>query len=133
MRYLLDTNTLIAILNDVQSGPSVRLRRHEPADVATNSIVLHELYFGAFKSGRPVQNVARLDSLQFRVLSFDLEDARSAGEVRAILQRAGTPIGPYDVLIAGQARARDLILVTNNSREFSRVDGLRIEDWHIMP
>jgi tRNA(fMet)-specific endonuclease VapC len=130
MRYLLDTNTLIAILNDARSAPSQRLRQHEPSDIVINSIVAHELYFGAFKSGRPDQNVARLDALQLRVLSFDREDARSAGEVRAILGRTGTPIGPYDVLIAGQARARNLILVTNNSREFSRVDGLQIENWH---
>jgi tRNA(fMet)-specific endonuclease VapC len=129
MKFLLDTNTLIAILNDPQSAPSTQLRQHEPSDVAINSIVAHELYFGAFKSKRAIENVARLDTLQFQVLSFDREDARSAGEVRAILARAGTPIGPYDVLIAGQARARDLVLVTNNSREFSRVAGLQIDNW----
>lgn len=130
MRYLLDTNTLIAILNDQRSKPSKRLRRHEPADVVTSSIVIHELYFGAFKSGRPVDNVARLDQLQIQTLALDREDARSAGEIRAVLKKAGTPIGPYDILIAGQARARGLVLVTNNAREFSRVGGLQIEDWH---
>jgi tRNA(fMet)-specific endonuclease VapC len=130
MRYLLDTNTLIAILNDQRSKPSKRLRRHEPADVVTSSIVIHELYFGAFKSGRPVDNVARLDQLQIQTLALDREDARSAGEIRAVLKKAGTPIGPYDILIAGQARARGLVLVTNNTGEFSRVGGLQIEDWH---
>lgn len=130
MRFLLDTNTLIAILNDRRSKPSKRLRRHEPADVVTSSIVIHELYFGAFKSGRPVDNVARLDQLQIQTLALDREDARSAGEIRAVLKKAGTPIGPYDILIAGQARARGLVLVTNNAREFSRVGDLQIEDWH---
>lgn len=130
MRYLLDTNTLIAILNDRRSRPSRKLRRHEPAEVVTSSIVVHELYFGAFKSGRPIENVARLDELQLAALAFDREDARSAGEIRAVLKRAGTPIGPYDILIAGQAFARNLILVTNNTHEFSRIGGLQIEDWH---
>jgi tRNA(fMet)-specific endonuclease VapC len=129
MRYLLDTNTLIAILNDRRSKPSRRVRRYEPADVVTSAIVIHELYFGAFKSGRPVDNVARLDELQIHALALDREDARSAGEIRAVLKTAGTPIGPYDILIAGQARARNLILVTNNTREFSRVGDLQIEDW----
>jgi tRNA(fMet)-specific endonuclease VapC len=130
MKYLLDTNTLIAILNDPQSSPSLRLRRHEPGDVGINAIVAHELYFGAFKSGRPAHNVARLDALQFEVIAFDREDARSAGELRAALQRTGTPIGPYDILIAGQARARNLVLVTNNTREFSRIGDLQIDNWH---
>jgi len=130
MRYLLDTNTLIAIINDRRSKPSRRLRRHEPSDVATSSIVIHELNFGAFKSGRPIDNVARLDELQIPTLALDREDARSAGEIRAVMKKAGTPIGPYDILIAGQAFARNLVLVTNNTREFSRVGGLQIEDWH---
>ena len=130
MRYLLDTNTLIAVLNDRRSKPSKKLRRREPGDVVTSSIVLHELYFGAFKSGRPIDNVARLDELQIHAIPLDQEDARSAGEIRAVLKRAGTPIGPYDILIAGQAFTRNLILVTNNTREFSRVGGLLIEDWH---
>lgn len=130
MKYLLDTNTLIAILNDRRSKPSKRLRRHDPGDVVTSSIVVHELYFGAFKSGRPIDNVARLDELQVPTLPVDREDARSAGEIRAVLKKAGTPIGPYDILIAGQAFARHLILVTNNTREFARIGGLQIEDWH---
>ena len=130
MKYLLDTNTLIAILNDPRSLPSKRLRRHAPSDIAISSIVAHELYYGAFKSARHVENVARVDALQLQILSFDREDARHAGDVRAVLARSGTPIGPYDVLIAGQARSRNLVIATNNAKEFSRVDGLQIEDWH---
>ena len=73
--------------------------------------------------------MARVDALQFSVLEFDQEDARHAGEVRAHLASKGTPIGPYDVLIAGQARARKLTLVTHNTTEFQRVPGLKVEDW----
>jgi len=73
--------------------------------------------------------LALVDALQFEVVEFDHEDARRAGEVRALLAAHGTPIGPYDVLIPGQARARELILVTHNTAEFERVPGLRLEDW----
>jgi tRNA(fMet)-specific endonuclease VapC len=72
-----------------------------------------------------------VDALQFEVIEFDKEDARRAGEVRAYLAGRGTPIGPYDVLIAGQAMARGLILVTHNIGEFQRVPALQIEDWAI--
>jgi len=86
-------------------------------------------FFGAFSSRRRAQNLSLIDALQFIVLEFDKEDARQAGEVRARLASTGTPIGPYDVLIAGQAVARDMILVTRNTQEFGRVLGLRFEDW----
>ena len=96
--------------------------------MAVSAIVAQELFYGAFKSRRAAQNVALIDALQFVVLEFDKEDARQAGQVRALLAK-GTPIGPYDVLIAGQAVARDMILVTHNTQEFERVRGLRFEDW----
>ena len=80
-----------------------------------SAVVIHELYYGAFKSQRVEKNVARVDALQFPVLEFDQEDARQAGEIRAHLASKGTPIGPYDVLIAGQAKARNLTLVTHNT------------------
>ena len=94
-----------------------------------SAIAAHELFFGACKSQRTAYNVGRVDRLQFEIVEFDQEDSRQAGAIRATLAAAGTPLGPYDVLIAGQARARDLILITHNTGEFSRVDGLRIEDW----
>ncbi len=129
MRYLLDTNAVIALLNDATSKTARRARRERPSDVAISAIVTHELYYGAFKSRRAAHNAALIDALQFSVLDFDKEDARHAGEVRALLASKGTPIGSYDVLIAGQALERDLILVTHNAKEFGRVTGLRIEDW----
>lgn len=128
-RYLLDTNVVIGLLNADDSGLARRVRRHKPAAVCISSIVAHELFYGAFKSRRQSRNVALVDSLQFEVLDFDKEDARQAGEIRAALAASGTPIGPYDVLIAGQAKARGLTLVTANVEEFKRVGGLRVENW----
>ena len=108
MRYLLDANAVIALLNDTTSPIARRVRRHRPRDFAVSAVVIHELYYGAFKSQRVEQNVARVDALQFSVLELDEEDARQAGQIRAHLASKGTPIGPYDVLIAGQAMATDL-------------------------
>jgi tRNA(fMet)-specific endonuclease VapC len=130
MKYLLDANIVIAVLRGTNPALTRRLRRHKAADVAISSIVSHELYYGAFKSARPAHNLTLVDSLQFQVLDFDREDARHAGEVRAFLALQGNPIGPFDILIAGQARARKLVLITHNRREFSRVPDLRTEDWH---
>ena len=129
MPYLLDTNAVIAMLRDRASPAARRAHREQPRNVAISAIVAHELFFGAFKSRRVPENVAAVDALQFEVLEFDKEDARRAGEIRALLGLQGSTIGPFDVLIAGQALARDMILVTHNIREFGRVPGLQIEDW----
>jgi tRNA(fMet)-specific endonuclease VapC len=133
MRFLLDTNAVIAVLNDAAGSVSVRLRLEEPADIAVSSVVMHELYFGAYKSARLERNLALVDALRFEVLPLEREDARHAGEIRAGLATLGIPTGAYDVLIAGQARARGLTLVTRNRREFGRVPGLAIENWHDAP
>jgi tRNA(fMet)-specific endonuclease VapC len=131
MNYLLDSNAVIALLNDRESRTSKRARSHKPAEVGISAIVAHELYYGAFKSQRALANVALVDGLQFEVVEFDREDARQAGEVRAMLATLGTPIGPYDVLISGQAKSRNLVLVSSNTNEFGRVPGLRTENWEI--
>ena len=128
MRFLLDTNAVIALLKG-HVGVLGRLRRHALGDFGVSAVVIHELRYGASKSRRRTENHARIDALHFSILPFDAEDARQAGAVRAALDQAGTPIGGYDVLMAGQALARNLVLVTHNTREFARVDGLRIEDW----
>jgi tRNA(fMet)-specific endonuclease VapC len=130
VKYLLDTNAVIAVLK----GDAVflkHMRRRRPQDFGIPAIVAHELFYGAYKSRRRSDNITRVDALQFEILGFDREDARSAGELRAALAAAGTPIGPYDVLIAGQALARSLILITRNTREFNRVGGLRVENWEV--
>jgi tRNA(fMet)-specific endonuclease VapC len=105
------------------------VRQEPPTEVAISAVVLHELFYGAFKSRRKANNIALVDALQFPVIEFGCEDARNAGEIRAYLAAQGTPIGPYDVLIAGQAVARNLILVTHNTGEFGRVPGLCLDDW----
>ena len=129
MRYLLDTNAVIAILNREDKKTFANVVKHRREDVSISSIVLHELYFGAYKSERPTRNLRVIEALQFEVLDFDSEDAREAGRIRALLANEGRPIGPYDVLIAGQALRHRLILVTANVREFSRVPGLACENW----
>lgn len=131
MPWLLDTNAVIAL---VARKSDVLLRRVEaakPGTLAISSVVAHELYFRAYRSQKIEFNLETLRLLfaDLIILDLDLEDARTAGEIRAALARQGSPIGPYDVLIAGQARARGLVLVTNNVPEFQRVDGLKIEDW----
>jgi tRNA(fMet)-specific endonuclease VapC len=129
MRFLLDSNVVIELLRNRNPRLAHRLRREPPGEIALSAVVAHELFYGAFKGQRVVENVAQVDSLRFQVLAFDKEDARRAGQIRAHLAAAALEIGPYDVLIAGQATARDLTLVTHNVREFGRVPGLRIEDW----
>ena len=128
MRYLLDTNAVIGLLKGrpVLSG---RVRQHVPADFGLPTVVAHELFYGAYRSQRQAQNLAVVEALQFEILELDKEDARQAGEIRAVLAAAGRPIGPCDVLIAGQARARQLTLITANISEFERMDGLEVEDW----
>lgn len=128
MTHLLDTNILIALFKG-DEDVRCRLTRLSLPDVAVPSLVLAELSYGAHKSARVEQNLRRIGALRFPVLAFDAEDARCAGEIRAVLSAAGTPIGPYDTLIAGQARARGLTLVTRNRKEFDRVPGLLVEDW----
>ena len=132
MRFLLDTNILIALLHPERRQRVLRrLAGLPPSDVVTSAIAAHELYFGAAKSSRPAENRRRFDLLfrDLQPVELNREDAAAAGAIRAELRAAGTPIGSYDVLMAGQAKARGLTLVTNNTREFARVDGLDVVDW----
>jgi tRNA(fMet)-specific endonuclease VapC len=125
--YLLDSNAVIGLLKaHVQLWN--RVNRYQDTEIVLSSIVAHELFYGAFRSQNRAGSLARVDALRFPILPFDA-DARRAGEVRAALATAGTPIGPYDVLIAGQACHRGLVLVTRNLRESSRVPRLAVEDW----
>ena len=128
MKFLLDANAVIALLKG-HPGFLARLRQRRPQDFGIPSVVAHELFFGACRSQRVSENLARVDALQFEIVDFDREDARQAGHIRAALDPAGTPIGPYDALIAGQALARSLTLVTHNIGEFQPIEGLKVEDW----
>ncbi len=129
LQYLLDTNALIALLRGGANPVIRRIREHDPAEVAISAIAMHELYYGAFRSERIEHNLALVDGLLLEVIEFDRDDAREAGAVRAELAARGNPIGPFDVLMAGQARGRGLTIVTANLSEFLRVDGLAVEDW----
>jgi tRNA(fMet)-specific endonuclease VapC len=129
MSYLLDTNAVIALISRSSESLARRLREHAPKDVVLSAIVVQELFYGAFKSRLVDRNLAAIEELGFALVDFNKADAREAGEIRAFLRKKGTAIGPYDVLLAGQARARNLILVTQNVDEFMRVPGLVVEDW----
>ncbi len=133
MRFLFDTNAVISLLGQKSDALIDRVLDCSEGEIGIPAIVSHELYFGAYKSQRVSFNLETIRLLlrDFVVLPFDEEDSRQAGEVGAKLNEAGSPIGPYDLLIAGQARARDLILVSNNVREFERVPDLRLEDWTV--
>lgn len=131
MRYLLDTNICIYFLNQRSETVIRRLRQIPPQDVWLCSIVKAELWYGALKSERPVQNCARLEEFfeGFLALPFDDEAAEKYGEIRVALEQAGTPIGPNDLCIAAIALANKLTLITHNRQEFQHVEGLLLEDW----
>lgn len=130
MRYLLDTNVLIAALKG-QPNVKARLERTALDDLVFSSIVLGELECGAEKSAHPERNRAKLAELAGRlpVVPADAETARRYGLVRAALEREGKPIGANDLWIAAQALALGAVLVTDKVREFARVPGLRLENW----
>lgn len=132
----LDTNTIIAAINAPTSRARARINAavESGVPVAISVIVVFEMRFGIAKSARRDYNSRRLDDFlggPFDVLPFDTEDAAEAGDIRSTLEKAGTPIGPYDLLIAAQARRRGALLVSANGKEFSRVPGLRSEDWSL--
>lgn len=133
MRYLLDTNACSAYLNRRPSPIKSRIAVARPGDIVLCDVVKAELLYGAYKSLQVAANLALLERF-FRVFVSYPFDGRAAdvyGRERARLEAAGTPIGPYDLLIAAIALANDLIVVTHNTREFSRVAGLSFEDWQV--
>ena len=131
MVYLPDTNAWIRHLHHRPSIVKERLAACDPANVFLCDVVKAELYFGAFKSARPNQNLAVLQSLfaTFKSLPFDGEAARVYGKLRSDLAQQGIPIGPLDLQIASIALLNGLTVITNNTREFSRIVGLNVEDW----
>lgn len=133
MTYLLDTNACIAIINGRPAAVRERLREvmERGETVGVSTVALFELWYGVAKSARVDVTTERLAIFlaPLETLPFDDEDARVAGAIRADLERAGTPVGAYDVLMAGQAVLRGLVLVTANVSEFGRVPGLRWENW----
>jgi tRNA(fMet)-specific endonuclease VapC len=134
VNYLLDTNAVVALLRNKPGRVRERYREAEASgdNLAVSSVVLFELWYGVAKGSQVLENTERLRvflSGDLDLLDFDDEDARTAGQVRAALEKGGAPIGAYDLLIAGQALRRELTVVTANASEFSRVTGLSWEDW----
>jgi tRNA(fMet)-specific endonuclease VapC len=131
MTYLLDTNTCIYIINKKPASAIRKIQTRQPEQVAISSITIAELEYGVARSQQPERNrVALLGFLMpFTILDFDHEAATFYGIIRSSLEKVGKPIGPMDLLLAAQARARNMVLVTNNLREFKRVEGLRVENW----
>ena len=134
MNYLLDTNACIALIKG--KPVSVRNRFQEVVEageqVSVSTVALFELRYGVEKSEHREANQSRLQAFlagPLTLVGFDEEDARTAGTIRAALEKVGRPIGAYDLLIAGQAVSNKLTLVTANSKEFGRVKGLVWEDW----
>ena len=130
MIYLLDTNICVYA---IKREPPVlrRLQRHSPEDFGISAITVAELWFGAAKSSRPQQTLASVNAFlkPFEILPFATEAAREYAETRLRLEKVGQPIGERDLLIAATAKSRHLTVVTHNVGEFSRVSGLKVEDW----
>ena len=130
MIYLLDTNSCVYA---IKREPQVldRLREHSPDDFGVSAITVAELWFGAAKSSRPQQTRSSVNAFlePLEILPFAREAAGDYAEIRLKLEKAGQPIGERDLLIAATAMSRRLTVVTHNVREFSRVSGLKVEDW----
>ena len=131
--WLLDTNAWIAYLNQNPNPVKSRIAQVPDSQIIMCDVVKGELLYGAYKSSRVEQNLAKLEVLfsVVKSLPFESKAAVQFGEIRAYLARQGTPIGPYDLQIAAVARTYSLTLVSHNTREFSRVPDLKIEDWEI--
>jgi len=130
MTHLLDTNVFIAAMRG-QEAVLQRLRATNPADIGISSVSLHELYSGVERCARPLIEKQKVEKLiqPIHLLPFDADAAQFTAKVRRQLEVAGSVIGPYDLMLAGQALSLGVTFVTHNTGEFSRVQGLLLEDW----
>jgi len=128
--YILDTNTLIYFFKGIGSVAD-NLLAVSPKDIGIPAVVLYELEYGVAKSSSPQKRMKQLEELcaLVEVLTFGNKEAKTSATIRAVLEKKGTPIGPYDVMIAGTALSKQGVLVTNNTKEFRRVPKLQIVDW----
>ena len=131
IRYLLDTNICIFLIKSRSQALFDKVAAHRPGEIAISSITLAELEYGVSKSAFPERNreALRMFTIPLEVAPFDDASAEHYGRIRCTLEAAGTPIGPLDTLIAAHALALNAVAVTNNTREFVKVAGLRVEDW----
>jgi len=130
MKYLLDTNICIYLINERPKKAIAHFKRHSIGDIGISSITASELAFGIAKSGS-LKNRVALEAflLPLQILEYDANAAMVYGDIRAALEKKGKTIGPLDMLIAAHALSRQLVLVTNNEKEFRRVDQLKVENW----
>lgn len=130
MKYLLDTNTCVFLMKNM-SAVVERYKRCKRDGIALSSVTVAELYYGVYNSSNPMKNGSSLANflIGFDILDFDGAAAMEYGRIRAALRKQGTPIGPLDMLIAAHAKSEGLITVTDNVREFERVENLEIENW----
>lgn len=131
MRYMLDTNTIIYLINNRLERVLEHFLKHKPEEMCISAITMAELEYGVFKSMRPSQNQIALVTFLARIniVPFDTDAAIEYGKIRSALNKRGEPIGANDMLIAASAKATGLILVTNNASEFERVRGLKVMNW----
>jgi len=131
MRFMLDTDSCIALIKRKPAKMLDKLTSHAPGDVGLSTVTLAELRYGVAKSAQKERNSQALDEflLPLEIADFDEMSAGSYGEVRAALENAGTPIGPLDTQIGAHALSLGAVLVTHNTREFRRIPGLAVEDW----
>jgi len=131
MRFMLDTDLCIALIKRKPAKMLDKLTSHAPGDVGLSTVSLAELRYGVAKSAQKERNSQALDEflLPLEIADFDEMSAGSYGEVRAALEKAGTPIGPLDTQIGAHALSLGAVLVTQNTREFRRIPGLAVEDW----
>ena len=129
--YLLDTNICIYLMKNTYPALTERVFSHNPSDLLISAITVFELEYGAEKSnwGEKTRHKLAMFLSPFTILPFTTDDAVMAGRLRGYLERQGTPIGPYDILIAAQGVSEELAVVTPNMGEFSRVPDLKLEDW----
>lgn len=130
LKYMLDTNILIYTIKNKPKIVREAFKAHY-GQICISTVAFMELVYGAEKSANPERNLADIEGLAARLDILDYDDAAAThtGQIRAELAIAGKPIGPYDQMIAGHARSRGLIIVTNNIKEFKRVPGTRVENW----
>ena len=130
LKYMLDTNIVIYAMKNRPQHVKRQFQQHH-GQMGISTVTLGELVFGAEHSQQVERNLADIEAMAARldVLPFDDKAAYHFGQVRAALYRSGNPIGPYDMMLAGHARACGLKLITNNIKEFERVPGLLIENW----
>ena len=129
--YLLDTNICIYLMKNSYPALTQKVFSFDPSALCISSVTIYELEYGAAKSnwGEKTRQSMQMFLAPFNIIDFNSSDAASAGMIRSYLEKQGCPIGPYDIQIAGQAVARSMVMITHNVGEFSRVPGLKVEDW----